>query len=367
MNSVSFPQTPPSRTPRPRRRRWWLLGTFFGLLAAVVVAEELDAEPGSWLLRTLLNPGPGYYELSVDLTVEGVPLTVKRVMECKPYSLFYSVSSDTYINHFWYAAREAMTHRLPSGAGIIVVAPRNCGRQGFIPKLPADYIPLIAWVDNADDPSEIEAYFAPEALERPNARVRFHALSVRVAQDFEPQQSRNEFGLWQNGAYTFNRYLGSNANWFAIFAGASEEEEWRAVPSLGDKLSRITTSQVIEGDLRRAALREVRAGFDIAPLMDGEEGIQLETRRELDDLSGVVPFRRKGQVLAPSFSDRGTLIFYKSADFFESGYIEQGNVPFEISGRTFNDLQVFYSIYFDVEQRRLYNITGTYIRFTGGV
>ena len=113
---------------------------------AVIEILDFENEPGTWLLRTLFHDGPRHFKYSVDLTVEGKPLKISRVIECRPLLISDLVSG--WFRSRFYVVPKAMTHRLDSGSCIIVVVPRDC--RVLAVNLPPEYIPLIAWVDNAE-------------------------------------------------------------------------------------------------------------------------------------------------------------------------------------------------------------------------
>jgi hypothetical protein len=86
------------------------------------------------------------YEVTVDLVVEGEPLTITRTVNCVPY--LSSVQLD--IRRSWKASLESFGKRLKSGDAVIVVAPPLCGVAELsfgedtrpIP-INVEYIPLI--------------------------------------------------------------------------------------------------------------------------------------------------------------------------------------------------------------------------------
>jgi hypothetical protein len=170
------------RSVKTRLRKVAALGllAFFALWVAVELLDP-DGTPGSWLLLKLFHPGPRYFELAVDLEVEGQPVSIVRVIECKPKFAYSDMSGGFGYSIGWYPSRYLISEELKDGAGIMVVVPRACSLDA--PPSP-DFIPLILWTQDAANPQILEAYYDNNRLSGGGLRVKL--IRFELVQNSEP-------------------------------------------------------------------------------------------------------------------------------------------------------------------------------------
>lgn len=241
----------------------WLLISFFGFIALVGVGYLLfPGITGPWVMHSLFHNEARYYELTANLEVNGEPVEITRVIECKPY---FAHRPEAKYEKRWYTDQEAMTQRLPDGSGVIVVGPRLCNSAAHpqpadappwraFPDLPEDYVPLILWTADADNPEVLEGYHSFDSLERPGSRIRFKEISLRNSADLEPGDYPEEFGAWVNrkfgGLRSRERQRRKTLNYRGYYVLALERAEWEHVPELRAELNALTTSGFLEPSLQ---------------------------------------------------------------------------------------------------------------------
>jgi hypothetical protein len=173
---------------KTRLRKVAALGllAFFALWVAVELLDP-DCTPESWLLLKLFHPGPRYFQLAVDLEVEGQAVSIVRVIECKPKFAHSDMSGGLGYSVGWYPSRYLVSERLKDGSGIMVVVPRACSLDD--PPSP-DFIPLILWAQDAGNPQVLEAYFDNNRLLGSGLRVRLNRFEL--VQNSEPSATPPE-------------------------------------------------------------------------------------------------------------------------------------------------------------------------------
>lgn len=296
-----------------------------------------DGGAGSALLRELFHDGPRYFEVTIDLEVEGSPVEITRVMVCEPYFLHRWG-----VGHFlkrWYMTRDAITHRLPDGSGVIIVIPTPCDDfvhpqpadappWGAVPDFPEGFVPLILWTANADDPEFLECYYTFESLDRPSSRVRFMSISLRNSADLEPRTSPEEFGVWNHVQYpgtaarnarkrAASRLHYLDMNYIGYYVLALNEDSWRSVPELDAALSRAAESHFLPNGLVNALHRRFRLNtdrFDFAIRAIAKARIRPETSKAGDPVEdpriGVYPTQLVDGSLVTQ-TDREGIILYR--------------------------------------------------------
>lgn len=339
---------------------------------AISEAVDLDNSEGSWLLRFLFHPGPRYFELTADLMIDGEPVTVTRTIECAPY--FYN-PFDSPLQPYWHPAREAMTERLASGKGVIVVVPKGYCSQyqepqptdappwGAFPQLPGDYIPVIGLVDNADNPTELRLYVSGTKLRSPSSDVQLLGVRIRNSSDLEPEASPREFGLWENltqAGYLKNKY--NRETFYAFYARVISRDEWESIPVLRQGLTAIHTPQFLEGELASVARAAFPATLGILSVIEGSfDEAQLTAEPEADRFIEVAPFRRIGGVLTFSSEAQGILIYHQLSQLAEGlGWPE---LPLRIGGVEVTNRHLLESQFFLPDEQVLLNISWNTLRF----
>ncbi len=264
---------------------------FMGLVWWSSEGTGSDGGAGSAVLRSLFHDGPRYFEVTALLEVQGRPIEITRVMVCEPYFLHrFGVG---YFMKRWYMTRDAITHRLPDGAGVIIVVPKLCDEfqkpppadappWGAFPELPDGFVPLICWTPDADIPETIECYYSIESLERANSRVRLTGISIKNDPNLRPGKSPDEFGIWDNALYeghaarSAQMRAGSDLhytdqNYSAYYLLGIEKQLWSTIPELHSALSPDSTSHFLSAELQARLHTRLRLNrYDIQYAIRGE-------------------------------------------------------------------------------------------------
>lgn len=148
------------------------------------------------------HPPNRYYEVTLDMTVDGQRVIWSNVFECYYFDSlvkYWPLGMDPTGYRLKYLS---MSKRLPSGAGLIAVPPIMCHiarRAGEYPPAMDDFQkftsldkpPTIYWLDNAENPDQIEGYFASTYFEHAEARIKLHSVSAkykRRGKGFDPRK-----------------------------------------------------------------------------------------------------------------------------------------------------------------------------------
>lgn len=360
----------------------------FGLVAMWSSAGVgVDGNPGSWLLRSLFHDGPRYFELTAELEVEGEPVKITRVVECQPYFYHY----DTwYFRKQWYMTNSAMTHRLRDGSGVIVVIPEVCERLArpqpanappwsAIADLPADFVPLIAWTADADNPDALEVYHSFEALERADARVHFKSIVLRNDSSLQPSDSPDEFGLWIN-ADIQSQFKGGQPdhrlNYIGYYLVPIEEKKWREIPELKATLSDMTSSEFLSKDVKSIVNLHFRTSTDYDMHAIGS-GLTIRTLSEYRDKKGkkgdfkynvldeMLGFQRTeaGYVSKPEF--KGLITYYPLVKNENDINSESKKALFFVDGGAVDWLPNIWKLYYDHNKKNIYSLEKSYLTFYG--
>ncbi|WP_299399278.1 hypothetical protein [Pelagibius sp.] len=321
----------------------WLLTALFsaaGLLIGSVMiflnivwwsSEGTDADggAGSQWMRARYHDGPRYFEVTAKLEVERAPVEITRVMECEPY--FFHRFGEGYFKKRWYMRNDAMTHRLPDGSGVIVLVPKLCDAFAHpqpagapqwraSPDFPDDYVPLIFWTADADNPEVLEGYHSFAALNRPDSRVRFKSISLRNDPTLKPSPSPNEFGVMSTARYVGNpegHRPKRDLNYTGYYLISADEEDWRTVPELNAALSPSPDSRFLEPRLQ-AALHsglKVRANHILYGVGGDLDSRVRQAPSGGEARSGVVvydifPVQRTNDALVAMTDVEGIILYY---------------------------------------------------------
>ena len=158
-------------------------------------ALKPDDSALEWVLLKLFHPGPRHLELEASLDVAGQAVNITRTIECEP-DFDRSDSSWFNLTPVWSPNRFLVSERLADGTGVMIVVPRACNRN-LLP--PSDFIPLVFWVDSADNPQLIEAYFNRRGLTDGSYHIRL--LNFKLSRiDGAGGSSRpdTDFADWAN-------------------------------------------------------------------------------------------------------------------------------------------------------------------------
>lgn len=145
--------------------------------------------------------------------------------------------------------------RLPSGAGVFFNIPIH-ERYSLPKELTSkpggpDRLPFAFWLDNARDPSRMEAYFSEEYYQQPSPHVVIDALASRDLPECEPADPGDEIP-WLGGSRE-GRFLHGN------FVHIVPEAEWSTFPKVAEALREVKEFKSIPEDVT-AALRVTSPG-----------------------------------------------------------------------------------------------------------
>lgn len=373
----------------------WLFISVFGLAVLVVAAliaffvivdrsangVGSDGGAGWALTRSLFHDGPRYFELTASLEVEGEPLEITRVIECRPY---FRHQIPNYFQKRWYPVNEAMTHRLPDGSGVIVVIPALCNESVYpqpedapswraFPALPDDFVPLIFWTPDADNPELLEGYFSFESLERANARVRFKSIVLRNDPSLKPTKSPDEFGFWVNGTkddlFSGDRPKRS-VDYIGFYQTSISEDQWRRVPELRAILEARKESGFLEQitqfwgrtDLHQYA---IRGAVTVRRRSEHSEDFSTAIGRKYWTLDNLLGFNEGDGVFRPVDGEKGVISYApRKINNNNIGFAPLDGLRFSVGGEEFTLGEKFLvREYYNVKTRKIYQIEYSVLRF----
>lgn len=306
--------SPEARQRQHRRSRQKRIVTraILAMLGLWAAAEVIDPFAGSMLFRTLFL-APVAYDVTVDLTAEGQRVTFTRRVSCIPSVGWELIDQYQRMT----PAFGSFGERLPSGGAVMVVTPRICGRiaetfegSGEL-AIPEGHVPSIGWADDVDHPNVIETYVSRSYFDRPNARVRYHGMTVKSAR-FSIFRGRNEaFNWFNNGHRTSPAELG-----YGFYAWAVPEEEWSGDEMLAGYLDNLDRPDVLpaELDVRVQKInpfalgqgdRMLGHGLDDGPPPDGQQ------RRAIPELARIIPLIDVGEGFEIRPGEQGYLAFHR--------------------------------------------------------
>ncbi|WP_193371164.1 hypothetical protein [Pelagibius marinus] len=351
---------------------------FMGLVWWSSAGTGIDGGKGSWALRSLFHDGPRYFRFTVNLEVAGEPVAIARVIECKPY---FAHRIEQYFQKRWYMANEAMTHRLPDGSGVIVVVPKLCEdfavrepADGWewraFPDLPDDFVPMILWTGDADNPQELDAYHSFDSLERPGARVHFRSAELENNPNLAPTVAAEEFGSWTNaffgGLRSANRRPSDN-NYVGQYLVVVPEADWRSFPELNVALGEVTRSGFLEPDLQGLILRHFQ--MQTIFVKYALEGNLDPRRKHLTDrnqisaqttVNRIHPLEQRGDTLVERPDQSGIIIYYER--FSQPDQDDGQRILIGDSLIIWPDAKN-YQLFYSAETKAVYSLDRSYLAF----
>lgn len=182
-----------------KRGKGWLFILLVG--GAVLVAVKV----GMWVYEDtiLKNPyidtdlrseklGPSYYyRFTFNGMFDGEPLSVNRLVECRPFVASGGIGAGTHLMYQRFP--EFAGKRLDDGAAVYFMAPDFCQRnlragQWLVPET-TEVVPFGFWIDNLENPTVIEAYATVAYYKDPNARMTMDVGEVEFfGADFAPRE-----------------------------------------------------------------------------------------------------------------------------------------------------------------------------------
>lgn len=373
----------------------WLFISVFGLAGLLVTALTAffvvvdrsasgigsDGGAGWALTRSLFHDGPRYFELTASLEVEGEPLEITRVIECRPY---FRHQIPNYFQKRWYPVNEAMTHRLPDGSGVIVVAPALCNDSVYpqpedapswraFPALPDDFVPLIFWTPDANNPELLEGYLSFESLERADARVRFKSIVLRNDPTLKPSKSQYEFGVLAN---TTNDDLFSgdrpkkSVDYIGFYLTSVGKDQWQKASELRTLLEGRNESGFLERMTQFRARtdldqRAIRGSMGVRRRSEHSEDFSTPIGRKFWVLDNLLGFREDSGVYRPADGEKG-VIFYTPRKINDNniGFAPLDGLRLSVGGKEFF-LGSKFSVreYYSAKTQEIYQIDYSTLRF----
>ena len=197
-----------------------------------------------------------YYEVTISFSAEGEDFELTGTFVCEPYLIGY------YSSQVRYSRRGGrLAQRLPSGGALVFGAPDLCGDSygwersdegHLIPTvgLHAGFVPLVYWIDDADDPSLAEIYVSEVYYRGPSPRLTIHEIRVRGV----PESPQTDFS--DTVANTALR--GGPSDLRGLFATVVPRDVWSEVPEVADVLNQIQEPRVFSLE---ASARISRSGL----------------------------------------------------------------------------------------------------------
>ena len=314
-----------------------LLAGLVALVGIVVYGAYYLEDPtkGEFLRNLVFDERA--YEVTVELVVEGEPLTITRTVNCVPY--LSSVQLD--IRRSWKASLESFGRRLKSGDAVIVVAPPLCGAAELsygedsrpIP-INDEFLPLIRWIDDPDHPTVIEDYITETYFERPDARIRYRGMTARAvpyessAMDFQGLDGANRPFRTSDSkaAYGYAAWPISESVWSTDEDIAGEIRTIEKISELPLELSR----QLIGKFSSQLFSDTVNRGQGLVTALRATNTRKLRRRRELDQ---VVPLSLNGDAFELDERKRGSLVLYPKASNPPEGN-DPSVIRLRINGKT---------------------------------
>ena len=262
------------------------------------------------------------FEVTVDLVVEGEPLTITRTVNCVPYLSGVELK----ISESWKPSLESFGERLNSGGVVLVVAPPLCGvaelsfRENSKPlPIPDEYMPLIRWVDDPDRPTVIEDYIAREYFVRPNARVRYQGMSARAVPYQSSAMELERLDWFSAGRSNAFRPRDSEGA-YGYVVWPIFEHEWSTDEAINDEIRSIDRTSEISLPLARRLMEKfspqihydwIDRGQGLVP---GPGPIDYRSSLRMKrDLSQIMPLFFRDGAFEPNEEERGYLVLYPMA------------------------------------------------------
>ena len=151
---------------------------FFGLLWLYIQIAGYSRLIGNDYPDDLPNPKDTVYRVDVTVQIEGEVVTVSGTFQCRYWEKSRWEAFDSPFLRGYKIRNRAMSLRLQSGAGLIVVPEPRCLMYNKQPTKPE--IPLILWLNDADTPTVMEAYVSQSFYQSISPRLKF--LSMKYGQ-----------------------------------------------------------------------------------------------------------------------------------------------------------------------------------------
>lgn len=197
-----------------------------------------------------------YYEFGVDLSYDGQPLTISRVVECVPPN----VGRRTF--PAMGRSQEAIAEQLADGSGLIVVIPSLCDPETW--PLSPEYVPLILWTEEIENPQLLEAYLSEALLRSGNARITLHKAFARQSSSVNFVGASRDFVLFAYSSLgdVFRDYHTKGKRYVGLTARTIARDEWMKEPRLVSALSAVETPGPIPRGISDTLNQKFPYGYD---------------------------------------------------------------------------------------------------------
>jgi hypothetical protein len=258
-----------------------IVAKIFAWLVAGVVGLIVIGYGVLWYVHRPLHEPSFFVQLTIDLVVNGESVRIERKVECKTYKIGGRDLSQfgTRPQTHYAPSIGALGTRLGDGSAVMMWTPYRCWQEEYQdsdgetrlrarPNAP-DYLPLIAWTPDADDPRVLEVYPFASYFERPDARIQVKKIEVTDLSVTEADPP-DEFEWF---THTREREeLGSGANFSPVHVHRGQavtmlsEEDWRGKsPELDLELDSYDHPQFIS---RKVLENGIQARFEAERIFD---------------------------------------------------------------------------------------------------
>jgi hypothetical protein len=281
----------------------WALRYIWILLALSLLSALLltDGEAN-------LDASAVYFEFGVDLIYSGKPVSVRRVVKCIP----------PFVDRRTFPAKgrsqEAIAERLSDGSGVIIVVPSMCEPEAW--PLIDNYVPLIIWTNNANDPQELELYLSEQLLRSGHARVTLNRAYASKADAKDFVGTKNDFILFsgEDRGDVFRKYTGPSTFFNGLVARFDGFDEWSKIPGLATELSSIHSPRRLLYPVSKDVALNFPAVIDFLKMKGGNT-----TRKMYDNQSvrsafdNATPLRWRNDAFFPDTGHPGIAVLYPSS------------------------------------------------------
>lgn len=144
----------------------------------------------SFLKTKMLGPSY-YYRFTFNGMFDGEPLSVNRLVECRPFVASGGIGAGTHLMYQRFP--EFAGKRLDDGAAVYFMLPDFCQRNlragQWLVSETTEVVPFGFWIDNLEKPTVIEAYASVAYYEDPDARLTMDVGQVEFFEaGFAPQE-----------------------------------------------------------------------------------------------------------------------------------------------------------------------------------
>jgi len=355
---------------------WWILDS---------AMEAQDDFPGSWVYRRLFLDGKSFvFEATVELAVNGQPITLRRAIKCQRYITSYEAGLPWLPRYGWEAEARSFGQGLSDGSAVLVATPTGCGSSDG--RLQFDvayddhaafsandtYLPFIAWTPDKNDPSVLEAYVSAGYFLSDSPRVRIRRATLRPSSTRSEAESEDDLSWLDRGVRPYRKFRETDF-YLSRYAISIPESIWKDVPSLANALPSISQPQILAGILDQQAQDLALENNIFARIWDGGGIPHGTSPPKLEDAKSasatklvhhsfdtIHPLRLVDNEFVLSSREVGVMVFYRHADGASWLHGKQPDLLFK--GSRFEGPESHQFSFYDPEDRTLYVVKSQAIR-----